>query len=199
VYGRALTGKKMQLDLCPGKKLVILPLVVFAALLVLCDSCLAGRPDCGEVRIRTIHPLQFGQLRAKEGTTGWFLMDTGKEYFMSSSVSLRGDSFPSPGQVEVTAPGSSRLVLKITAEENSDAGRSKKNICLKNLKISSRMLPVTKTAPDLYQIDVPKNKDGTDVTFMLDIGGELSLKTATMPITSRFTIYIEYFDIASIQ
>lgn len=189
----------MQLHLGSGEKLAIIFLVVVAALLLLCDGCLAGRPDCGEVRIKTVHPLQFGQLRAKDGASGWFLLDTGKEYFMSPSVSLRDDSFPSLGQVEVTAPGGSRLVLKITAEENSAPGRSKKNICLKNLKISSRLLPVTKTTPDLYQVDVPESKDGTDVTFMLDIGGELSLKTATTPIDSRFTIYIECFDIASIQ
>jgi hypothetical protein len=189
----------MKLDLDSGGEAALFFLLLMAMLLVLPGVCAAGPADCGEVRIKTIHPLRFGQLRAKEGASGWFLLETGKEYFMSPAVSVQNDSFPSPGQVQVTAPAGSRLVLKITALDNSDTGGSKKNICLKNLKISSRMLAVTKTAPDLYQVDVPESKDGSEVTFMLDIGGELSLKTATTPIDRRFTIYIEHFDIASIQ
>lgn len=174
-------------------------LLFMVMLLVIPGVCAAGQPDYREVRIKTIHPLRFGQLRAKEGASGWFLLETGKEYFMSQSVSVQNDSFPSPGQVQVTAPGGSRLVLKITALDTSDTGGSKKNICLKNLQISSRSLAVTKTAPELYQVDVPESKDGSEVSFMLDIGGELSLKTATRPIDRRFTIYIEQFDIALIK
>ena len=171
--------------------------VVVVLLLLLTGDCFAGQSDCGQVRIKMLHPLQFGHLRGSQGKKGWVYLKTDNEYFMSSSISMRSNSFPSRGQVEIIAPGGSCLDLRITPERaQGQSDELYKNICLKNVKVSGRTVPVQKLSSYIYRVEVPENTDGTDVRFLLDIGGELSLKVAKSPLDLQFVLYIECLDIS---
>jgi len=177
-----------------GSKYTVFLLAIVVVLLT--GDCFAGQCDCGQVRIKMLHPLQFGHLRGSPGEKGWVYLKTNNEYFMSSSISMRNNSFPSPGQVEIIAPGGSCLDLRITPERaQGQSDELDKNICLKNIKVSGRTVPVQKLSSYIYRVEVPENTDGTDVRFLLDIGGELSLKVAKSPLDLQFVLYIECLDI----
>ena len=174
-------------------------LTVIVVLLLHSGVGFAAQLDCDQVQIKMIHPLQFGHLRGLQGKKGWVYLQTNNEYFMSASIALRNDSFPSPGQVEIIAPSGCCLDLRISPERSQGQnGEKEKNIRLENLKVSSKTVPVTRISPDIYRGEVPVSKDGADVRFLLDIGGELSLKVTESLVDLSFMLYIECFDIRTL-
>ena len=150
------------------------PVRMVAALAFLLLSLMTVAPaqaNCALVQIEAVAPLDFGLLRVEKKRSGWALVEPAGGYALSSAVSTSSKRPPFSGEVRVTAPPGSRLMLSLTPLKATTEGPLK--LVKTTLAMQNRQ-PLVRTG-EFWELTMPASeKNKVSVTLVL--GGELKIE-----------------------
>lgn len=132
--------------------------------------------DCKQVNIESLNPLNFGMLRIKRGKTGWMVLDVSGGTTLSPGLAVARSWQPSPGQVRLTGPSASTVLLSLVVDGGWDSkvGRPGATpVELVSLVMAKGIQPLKKMG-DYWELQLGPND--SDVTHaVLSVGAELLL------------------------
>ena len=132
--------------------------------------------DCKQVNIETLNPLNFGMLRIKRGHSGWMVLDVSGGTTLSPGLAVARSWQPSPGQVRLTAPSASTVLLSLVVDGgwNSKAGRTDATpLKLVSVVMAKGIQPLKKMG-EYWELQLGPHDSGVN-NAVLSVGGELLL------------------------
>lgn len=132
--------------------------------------------DCKQVKIEAVNPLNFGMLRIKRGHTGWMVLGVSGGSTLSPGLAFARSRPPSSGQVRLTAPSASTVLLALVVEGgwDSKAGRARATpLELVSVVMAKGIQPLKKMG-DYWELQLGPHESGVNHA-VLSVGGELLL------------------------
>lgn len=125
------------------------------------------------VQIEEKVPLDFGLIRFQRRSAGWVVIDPGGGISTSDDIAFSRKSLPGPGQVRISAPPDSVLLLSLEFEGDSpDNSYSTSEGAVLRSPTMGRGMQLLPRNGRYWELQTP-SADSDEVEVILSIGGEL--------------------------